>query len=142
MEFVLDSIYMDVESDESGAEEFHVAGFVQEFVPGDVAFIGQQFKFGPHYAVLDIDGPREKTINHAGSFFLEKPSAPSWPRVYTVFISVLEEDDGESLSDWQSQLWNVANNLATGEIGQAILDALQDELKDHLDELDQMIQTG
>ena len=130
--FMLESIYMVEDQNGPGTEEFHVAGFVQETFPTSSAELGQQKKFGPVYAELDIDGPRSKSLLQSEDFFLSNPSEPEWPRVYSVVISVLEEDDGGSLNDWESSLWTVADGLASGEVGQAIRDYLEENFKEYI----------
>jgi hypothetical protein len=141
--FMLESIYMVEDQNGSGAEEFHVAGFVQESFPISSSELGQQKKFGPVFAQLDIDGPRSKSLAQAEDFFLSNPSTPEWPRVYSVVISVLEEDDGGSLNDWESSIWTVADEMASGEIGQAISDYLEENFKEYIgDNLGNLIHEG
>jgi hypothetical protein len=141
--FVLESIYMVEDQNGSGSEQFHVAGLVQESLPASSGQPGAQSKFGPFFAELDPDGPRSKDLSQSATFFMNKPSDPEWPRSYTTIISVLEEDDGGSLSEWQSSVWDIANEMASGAVGQAIKDYLQDHFKEYIgDNLGQIIHDG
>ena len=116
--FVLESLEMVVDQDGSGTEEFHVAGFVQETFGTSSALSGEQKKFGPFYAPIDPNGPHTKGLALALPFYLSPPGTPEWPRIFTVVISVLEEDDGGTINDWQSNLWTVAQAAASGDIAQ------------------------
>jgi len=126
--FYLDSLYMVEDQTGPGSEEFHLAGFVQEsFATGS----GKQVRFGPHYAVLDPDGPREKKFGHRATFHLNNPDQPEWPRSYAVVITIMEEDAGDEIADWQKELWKVADDILSSEIADmvsAYLEEYRDEL--------------
>jgi hypothetical protein len=117
-----------------GAEEFFVAGFVQENLPSSSALVGVQEKFGRFYALLDPDGPRDKQLSHASLFYLNSPTTPEWPRACSVVISVLEIDDGGSLSGWQAAVWHAAKDLMGTDVDQAIGDYLEEYIKEQLGE--------
>lgn len=141
--FMLESIHMVEDQTGGGSEEFHVAGFVQESFPASSAQPSGQKKFGPFFAELHPDGPRTKSLSHSSSFFLDKPDAPEWPRAYTVVISVLEEDDGGSLNEWESNVWDIAQEAVSGEVNQVIRDYLEEKFKDYVgDNIGQIIQSG
>jgi hypothetical protein len=141
--FVLESIHMVEDQSGPGAEEFHVAGFVQETFPPSSAELGGQQKFGPFYAVLDPDGPKTKSLLHSLPFFLAKPDAAEWPRIYTAVISVLEEDDGGSVNDWQSSLWETAESALSGATSEAMRDLLEEKFKDFVgDNIGELIEAG
>jgi hypothetical protein len=143
MTFLLDSIHMIEDQTGGGAEEFHIAGFVQESLPAGSAQAGSQEKFGPYFREIDPDGLRTKWLSHWSSFSLNKPDSPEWPRAYTVVISVMEEDDGGSLNEWESIVWDVAQEMVNGDVNQDIRDFLQEEFKDFVgDNVDQIIQSG
>ena len=126
--FYLDSLYMVEDQTGPGSEEFHLAGFVQEsFATGS----GKQVRFGPHYAVLDPDGPRTKKFGHRATFHLNNPDQPEWPRSYTVVITLMEEDAGTEIADWQKELWGVADDILSSEIADMVssyLEEYQDQL--------------
>ena len=128
----LDSIEMVLDQDGSGTEEFHVAGFVQETFGPSSPLSGEQQKFGPFYVAIDPNGPLRRGLAQTLPFYLSPPGTPEWPRIFTVVISVLEEDDGGTVSDWQSNLWTVAQSAASGEIGQALRDLIEEEFKDYV----------
>lgn len=141
--FELDSIFLVEDQFGGGAEEFHVAGFVQESFPAGSAQPGVQDRFGPYYAVLDPSGPLAVNLPHSHTFYLNKPTSSEWPRTYSVVISLIEEDDGGSLSEWQSQVWSVADELASGPVGQEIRDFLQEEFEDFIgDNIGQILESG
>jgi len=126
-----------------GAEEFHVAGFVQESLPISSAQTGKQSRFGPFYAELDPDGPTIKDLPHVTSFFLHKPLSAEWPRAYTVVVSIVEEDDGGSLSEWQSDVWTIAEDTASGEISQLVREYLEEQFKEYVGEnIGAVVQAG
>lgn len=118
--FTLGSIYMVKDQFGPGVEEFFVSGFVQENLPSSSALVGTQEKFGKFYAELDPDGLRDKQLSHASIFYLNSPTTPEWPRAYTVVISVLEVDDGGSLSDWQAAVWDAAKDLMGTDVSQIL----------------------
>jgi hypothetical protein len=141
--FQLESIHMIEDQYGGGAEEFHVAGFVQESFPAGSAQSGSQHKFGPFYAKLDPDGPRWGNLPHSSSFSLSYPDSPDWPRAYTVLISVLEEDDGGSLNEWESSVWDIAHEAVSGEVSQMVRDLLEEKFEEYIgDNIGQIIQSG
>ena len=141
--FMLESIHMVEDQSGPGTEEFHVAGFVQESFPASSTETGEQKKFGPFYAEIDPDGSRTKDLPHAADFYLSGPSTPEWPRAFSAVISVLEEDDGGSLNEWESTIWTVADAAASGELGQAIRDYIEEKFKDFIgDNIGQLINAG
>jgi hypothetical protein len=83
--------------------------------------------------VLDPDGPRSKNFYYYPAIFnLPYPDAPNWPRVYAGAISVIEEDDGNSLNAWESDLWQIAHQSLNGDIAKNVTDYLEDKFKDYL----------
>jgi hypothetical protein len=141
--FVLDSIHMVEDQTGGGAEEFWVTGFIQETFPASSAQASSQHKFGPMFAELDPDGPRTGSLPFAKSFFLGKPDTPEWPRAYIGVISVLEEDDGGSLSDWKAHVATIAEAMVDGEVSQDVRDFLEEQFKDFVGEnIGQLIQAG
>ena len=143
LQFQTDSIEMIEDQIGSGVEEFYVAGFVQETFPLGSTQVGKQHKFGPSYAELDPDGPTTKSLSHWTSFFLNYPDSPEWPRAYSVVISVLEEDDGGSLNEWEGVVWDIAQEAASGEISQLVQDLLEEKFKEYIEgDIGQIIQTG
>jgi hypothetical protein len=141
--FELEMIHMIEDQTGGGAEEFHIAGFVQETFPASSAQQGGQHQFGPFYAELDPDGPHTKKLPHSSSFSLNKPDTPEWPRAYTVVISVLEEDDGGILNEWESSVWNIAQDALGGDVNQIIEEVLEEQFQEFIgDNIGQIIQAG
>ncbi|MGH9766078.1 MAG: hypothetical protein ACREAB_01485 [Blastocatellia bacterium] len=141
--FVLEEIHMIEDQIGGGAEEFHVAGFVQENFPAGSVQAGGQQKFGPFFAKLDPDGPRTMSLSHSSSYFLNKPDSPEWPRAYITVISVLEEDDGGSFEEWKSSVWDIAQEALSGAVSQITRDLLEEKFKEFVgDNIGQIIQTG
>jgi hypothetical protein len=142
-EFHLESIHMVEDQVGPGSEEFHTAGFVQMSFPASSTQAGAQQRFGPFYAVLDPSGPRTKDFGWEAYFYLNNPDTHDWPVAFTLVVSVLEEDDGGSLSGWQSSLWTVADQMVNSEIGQDIRDYLEKNFKEYIgDNLVQIVEAG
>jgi len=120
-----------------------VGNKAKESFPASSTETGEQKKFGPFYAAIDPDGSRTKNLPHAADFYLSAPSTPEWPRAFSAVISVLEEDDGGSLNEWESTIWTVADAAASGELGQAIRDYIEEKFKDFIgDNIGQLINAG
>ena len=115
---------------EWGTEEFHIAGFVQESVPASAGRKGERMKFR-HYAELNPDGPRDMNFDTRHTFHLNNPDQPDWPRAYNTVISILEEDGGDSLPEWESDVWLISDDMLQGQIA----DMVEDYLEEHRDEL-------
>jgi len=120
--FYLDSIRMIEDQQGPGAEEFYVAGFVQENALGGAKT--DQHKFGPYFAKLDPDGPRQQEFGKQATFGL--PPAGEFPRLFTVVLTVLEEDDGGMLQDWIDAVWEIAKGALKEEVDEAIKQKLED----------------
>jgi hypothetical protein len=113
-----------------GAEEFWIAGFVQEFLPKGSSQKGKQQKFGPRYVELDPDGPRWGEIAIPIDFWLSNPDSGDFPRAYAFVVSVLEEDDGGSFNDWHAELADLANQFLVGNVADDVEEYLQQEFQD------------
>jgi hypothetical protein len=120
------------DSSEIGSEQFWIAGFIQEFLPSGSPQPGKQLKFGPKYAELDADGPRWADIAVTTDFWLSNPDAPDWPRVYTLIVSALEEDDGGAFNDWHAQLGHLANEFLSGQVNSDVTEYLQEEFQEYI----------
>ena len=137
--FNLDSFEMIQDQVGPGVEEFHVSGFVQEIVANSSEPVEQRF-FGPKSFDIDPDGDRTKYWGSWEGYFLPKPDVPGWPRAYIGAFSVLEEDDGGSLSEWQSQVAAIAEAMVDGEVSQEVKDFLEEQFKDYIgDNIGQII---
>lgn len=108
MEFCLDSITMIDDQSGPGAEEFYVSGVVQEIIPGSVA---AQHLLETVFAELDPDGTKHEDFLDTYAFHLNNPTPVDWPRSYLAFLSVLEVDDGDALSSWQSEIQKIADTI-------------------------------
>ena len=128
--FRLGSIHMVEDQWGPGAEEFHIAGFVQENFPISAGKTGKRVKF-KHYAELDPDGPRDENLGSTHTFHLNNPDQPEWPRSYTTVITIMEEDGGDDLAEWESDIWQISNDMLHGQIADMVGDYLE-EYKDEL----------
>jgi len=133
--FHLDRIMMKEDQTGAGDEEFHVVGFAQESLPSSSAKKGKLEKFGPYKKVLcpepgQLCSAAVYNIKR-GPFILNNPDQPEWPRAFTVLLSVMEEDDGGSLAEWQSEIWDISDDMLEGEIADLVGDYLE-EFKDEL----------
>jgi hypothetical protein len=142
LQWTLGSIHMLSDQSGPGAEEFYVEGFTQEIVPPDSGLSGSQYRFGPEYAQLDPDGPRQKDLNGIEIFGLGKPGKPNWPRQFLVFISALEVDSGGSFSQWQSAIWKVADDMLSSQVSKHLGEYIDDYIKNHLPELSDWAKAG
>jgi hypothetical protein len=149
--FILESIKMIQDQSGPGNEEFHIRGFVQEFSSGG----GAQARFHEQ-AELNPSGldPGEKkyptkTFNrNCGTFKIGAPAVPSTPRTYIALLSVMEEDGGGALADWQSEISKIAEDLIRPEVTEEVAklladyrDLIEDELEKALDEYqDEMVE--
>jgi hypothetical protein len=113
-----------------GAEEFWIAGFVQEFLPSGSSQKPKQQKFGPRNVVLDPDGPRWGEIAIPIDFWLSNPDSGDFPRAYAFVVSVLEEDDGGSFNDWHSELGDLANQFLVGGVADDVEQYLQEQFEE------------
>lgn len=139
--FTLESIHMIQESEESGTEEFHIAGFVQETLPTSSDHFGDQKTFAK-YTTLNPDGPTWQDLSSSVEFYLGSPLTPDWPRAYTAVISILEEDDGGTLGSWQASIATLAQDLASGDIADAVRDYLDENFEDYMDDINQLVNAG
>ena len=140
LSFHPDKLHMVDDQTGPGAEEFYLAGFIQE---GLATGPGQQRKFGPYLTVLHPDGPRWGDLNGHWDFHLNNPDQPQWPRFYSCVISILEEDCGDLMADWLSSVWSAAHAILSSEIYEIVKGYLEDFLKEHGEEaLEEGIQWG
>jgi hypothetical protein len=124
--FHLDSIKLIEDQYGPGGEEFHLAGFIQSSSPSGV---GNQYRLGS-FAALNDEG-QEHTFGDSVAFDL--PSAGDFPRAYTLVLSILEEDDGGTIGDWQEVITRAARDALSDEVDavfKAQLAELREQLKD------------
>lgn len=127
VQFFLDSLEIVDDQYGPGDEEFHLAGFIQEsFVNSNNQ--GKRIRFGPFFAKLPgtVGADHEYANNALAEFHLNNPDQPEWPRSYICVISIMEEDDGGSLADWESELWSISDDILSSEIGRMVRDYLED----------------
>jgi hypothetical protein len=123
----LTDIEMSIDSNESGGEEFHIAGFLSE-TRSDGSNTSWDFVF---YQELDIDTKKKGFLGNIGpkdgwEIDLGDPDDESWPKVYTLFVSVMEQDHGD-VAPWFKELY--------GEVKEFVLDLVWTEMKKVLSEL-------
>ena len=123
----LTDIEMVIDSNESGGEQFHIAGFLSE-TRSDGSNTSWDFVF---YQELDIDTKKKGFLGNIGpkdgwEIDLGDPDDESWPKVYTLFVSVMEQDHGD-VAPWFKELY--------GEVKEFVLDLVWTEMKKVLAEL-------
>ncbi|MFC2165995.1 hypothetical protein ACFLT2_13495, partial [Acidobacteriota bacterium] len=64
-------------------------------------------------------------------FDLSDLDESEWPRSYIAMFTIMEEDDGGSISDWTSRFWDITKETMDSEMGDMIRDILE-EYKDEL----------
>lgn len=132
LSFRLDSIEMIDDSAEWGTEEFHITGFVGQIFPTSSAMSAKHVMVGPDYMEVDPDGPRKKALDKSADFFLDSPNTPNWPQAFIGVLSILEEDDGGNLSDWQYAIGKVTADVVNGEVTHLVEDYLEEHFKDYV----------
>lgn len=118
-----------------GNEEFHISGFVVEHNPQGAV---QHASIGPLWFQIDPDDRSLHEFGKHATVNLGTPNYTYWPRVLTAVISILEEDDGGSLSDWQAALDELLYDLLFNQAGadiNAFLREMRDEIKQAQEEL-------
>lgn len=129
--FYLDSIIMVEDQYGPGNEEFHVAGFVQEFLPTNSKRAGKRVEFGRYSAELEPESGDFKKFGKEAWFNLSDLDESEWPRSYTAIFTIMEEDDGGDIASWSSRFWDVTKETIDSEMGDIISDILE-EYKDKL----------
>lgn len=127
LECKLTEVELNIDSNESGGEEFHIAGFLAE-TRSDGSNTSWDFEF---YRELDIDTNKTEPLGNIGppdgwAIDLGDPDDESWPKVYTLFVSVMEHDSGD-VAPWIKELY--------GEVKEFVLERVWAEMKKVLDDL-------
>jgi len=120
LDFYIDWIEMIAESCESGVEEFHITGFVQE---ESNYFAGNKSKGLPprgeqslhkFHKIGRIDPDWvDKAAYFKGPerrYRLQNPNSEFYPKVFTILFSVMEEDNGEAVYELIEKLWGIAES--------------------------------
>lgn len=116
-----------------GAEEFHVSGIVQQFLPSGSANTGRSERLSG-YAALSPSGPYSLPLNTGAFFRLTNPDTADWPQAFALVVSVLEEDDGGKMAEWQGEISTVAYEFLAGEVNDAVTEYLQDNFDEFVGE--------
>ena len=135
LRFLLESIYLIQDQTGPGAEEFHVQGFVQESFRTASDQVGEQSWSVGGYAKLALDDdeiPDHAFIGGNYMFDLNKPGTAEWPRAYTVVLSVLEEDSGDSVGKWQQNMSLAAKSLLSDDFEQIVGDYLEEYFQEYV----------
>ena len=135
LRFVLESIYLVQDQMGGGAEEFHVKGFVQESFRTASDQVGEQSWSVGGYAKLAFDDdeiPDHAFLGGSYMFYLNKPGTIEWPRAYTVVLSVLEQDSGASLGEWQESMSKAAKSLLSDDFEQVVGDFLEEYFQEYV----------
>lgn len=132
----LDYIEMISESCESGTEEFHITGFVQEesgYFAGNPLTgeepTGEQtlYKLRHHFETINPDAHRKKWLGGwERQYHLQNPDSEFYPKVFTVVFSVMEEDSGESVARWIRYLWSKAEGRIRRDIHAHVYTAVKE----------------
>jgi hypothetical protein len=124
--FYLDSIEMVKDQDGPGDEEFHVAGFVKEILPTKSKLAEKRVKFGRYFALLEGEPGDSHKFGKEAWFDLQDLDESNWPRTYTAVFTIMEEDDGGSLSQWASEFWDIVETGTESEMFDMISEILQE----------------
>jgi hypothetical protein len=129
--FYLDSIIMVEDQYGPGNEEFHVAGFIQEFLPTNSKRAGKRVKRGRYFAELEPEPGDSEKFGKEAWFDLSDLDESEWPRSYIAMFTIMEEDDGGEIADWSSRFWDISKETMDSDMGDMIRDILE-EYKDEL----------
>jgi hypothetical protein len=112
-EGIIDAIELVSAQSGFGDDEIHAAGFVAEYAPG-----GGSADADFHYSASLSEGSPKKNIGEAvGKFKLPDPDESTWPRVFAVCVSMMEEDSGGDIAEWAKATWDW--------VGGKVYDAIQ-----------------
>ena len=134
MDFHLDHIEMIEDQFGPGAEEFHIAGFIKEV--GGTSGQGAYHKIGPTQATLDPDGNRKHNfVGLSYPFQLGYPSTTQWPRVYTVVLTMMEEDGGEEIGEWLAKFWDMTEDILKDAISDYVRESIEEMAEELIEEV-------
>ncbi|MGD2068568.1 MAG: hypothetical protein PVI57_07765 [Gemmatimonadota bacterium] len=132
----VDWFRVDADQPGPGDEEYHLRAFVVKHTP--VVGSTPLGTFGAFLQVAEGDESRH-TLNWKSYVHdLDAPVSPRWPQSFTVALSVLEEDAGDELDEWEEAMADLARAALEGEVAaeiQAFLNDLADELAEASEEL-------
>ncbi len=120
---------VDADQPGPGDEEYHLRAFIVEHTPVSATALGS---FGAYLPVEEGDASRHTLDWRSYVHDLGEPITNLWPRLYFVVFSVLEEDSGDSLDDWNEAMAELASEALEGDLADEIEDFLQ-EIRDALD---------
>lgn len=145
IELYIENITMIEEQTGPGWEEFHITGFVQQ----DSEAVEDLRQVKHRYVEIDPDGERTISFRPKAietTFSLQDPGsyAPKkhygewekryyWPKAFTLTLSVLEEDDGDAVADWLSEIWKHAKEELSVVISGLFEEAIEDLVKEFTD---------
>jgi hypothetical protein len=129
--FYLDWFQMVNDQSGPGDEEFHLSGFIIQHTPQGASV---PIRIGPSSFTLDEDDREKHRFGQQASFYLGTPNQTYWPRAFTAVISVMEEDDGGALADWQASMAEIAEEMMH-DAAAAELTAFLDEMRERIAEM-------
>lgn len=149
-----------------GDEEYHLGGFVQELARVCLDSAQQDCRFSQplaqrtfqHYRVIDTGGdlPREfpmshvydpssktlKELPHRWEFDLGMSGQVVGPRQFLLAVSLLEEDAGGSVDNWNAGLGQLQKEVKKGDILEMAEEELTDYLLENADEIIRYVADG
>jgi len=134
LDLYTDSITMIVDQTGGGDEEFWITGVVQEVSGAGTAQegLGPLLPLRTKYIVLaPEEGARENFSDvPEHRFKLNNPDAPPtghqwWPRTYIVTLTVWEEDGGDEVADFISDLSSMLNDYLENDWADTVVDVLE-----------------
>ncbi len=118
-----------------GNEEFHLSGFVVEHTPQGAV---QHGRIGPSSFTVDPDDRSEHPFGKRATVWLGTPNQTYWPRTLTAVVSMMEEDSGDWLVEWQQAVDELLHDMlhhAFAADVNAFLTEMQQEIADAQAEL-------
>ena len=113
-----------------GNEGFFIRGFVQEFSEWGA----NQHKFDCDIE-LDPDvhlGKVQSIGKQCGTFEIGSPGSPSMPGAYIAMLSVMEEDSGDAMVDWEIEIAKIASDVIHPEV----IETVKQEIEKYRDLID------
>lgn len=121
-ELHIDHLHMVEQQSGVGADEYWLHGALME-VSGEEEAVAHEL---PKWFAKLNGAHNTSIIDYSKSFHLENPSSSRWPKVYSLLLTVMEEDGGEEIADTMQDIWNWVTGRLLGELFEEIKGFLND----------------
>jgi hypothetical protein len=139
----LGSIRMLQESSEWGNEEFHVRGFLQQTFAQGSNKASNQSSFSAYAELNPDDDVPSQNLTFSKDFVLGYPVTANFPCAFLLVISIMEDDDGGGLAEWEAAMAQVAQTVLGAEVDGIVREYLEEKFKEYVNEnMDELIHLG